>query len=271
VAKKALPKSAVPDLIAKLRTLYPNPKTELDHKNAFELLAATIMSAQTTDKRVNMVTPALFAKYPDAAALAKAEQADVEEIIRTTGFYRNKAKSIIGMAKALVERHEGEVPRTLAELVEIPGAARKTANVVLGAAFGLAFGVVVDTHVQRLSQLIGLTQHDDVKHIEQDLMKVIPQRDWVDFSHFLILHGRRVCVARAPQCDACPLNQLCVSAFEPAIGYVPAGEKRGKPLKKKVVVETKAMRAARAKSRKTAKAIAKLGKAVTARIKKPKH
>ncbi len=263
-----LPKSAIPELIAKLRALYPDPKTELDHKNPFELLAATIMSAQTTDKRVNMVTPVLFAKYPDPASLAKAEQTDVEEIIRTTGFYRNKAKSIIGMAKALVEHHNGEVPRTLAELVKIPGAARKTANVVLGAAYGLAEGVVVDTHVQRLSQLIGLTQHDDVKDIEQDLMKLIPRSEWVDFSHFLILHGRRVCIARKPMCDVCALNNLCVSAFDPTVGYTPAGEKQGKPLKKEVVVETKAIRAARAKDRAAAKAVAKLGKAVTARPKK---
>ncbi|HSI03256.1 MAG: endonuclease III [Myxococcota bacterium] len=249
MAKKQLPKTAIPELIAKLRTLYPDAKTELDHKNPFELLAATILSAQTTDKRVNMVTPVLFAKYPDAQALAKAEQLAVEDIVRTTGFYRNKAKSIIGMAKALVERHQGEVPRTLAELIKIPGAARKTANVVLGAAFGLAEGVVVDTHVQRLSQLIGLTRHDDVKDIEQDLMKLIPQADWVDFSHFLILHGRRVCIARAPQCDVCPLNDLCQSAFDPKVGYVPASAKAAKPSKKKVVVETKAIRAARAKAR----------------------
>ncbi len=247
---KLLQKSAIPELIAKLRALYPDAKTELDHKNPFELLAATIMSAQTTDVRVNMVTPVLFAKYPDAQALAKAEQTDVEEIIRTTGFYRNKAKSIIGMAKALVEHHDGEVPRTLAELIKIPGAARKTANVVLGAAYGLAEGVVVDTHVQRLSQLIGLTQHDDVKDIEQDLMKLIPHDDWVDFSHFLILHGRRVCFARRPQCDVCAINTLCKSAFNPKIGYVPTAEKPAKAPKKKVVVETKATRAARAKERK---------------------
>lgn len=254
MAKKMLPKSAIPELIAKLRALYPDPVTELDHKNPFELLAATIMSAQTTDKRVNMVTPVLFAKYPDAASLAKAEQTDVEEIIKTTGFYRNKAKSIIGMAKALVEKHNGEVPRTLAELIQIPGAARKTANVVLGAAYGLAEGVVVDTHVQRLSQLIGLTQHDDVKDIEQDLMKLIPHAEWVDFSHFLILHGRRVCIARKPMCDVCPVNTLCVSAFDPKVGYTPAGEKPAKPSKKKVVVETKAIRTARAKDRAVAKA-----------------
>lgn len=249
MAKKLLPKSDIPALIAKLRALYPDAKTELDHKNAFELLAATIMSAQTTDVRVNLVTPVLFAKYPDAQALARADQTDVENIIRTTGFYRNKAKSIIGMAKALVEKHGGEVPRTLAELITIPGAARKTANVVLGAAYGLAEGVVVDTHVQRLSQLIGLTKHDDVKDIEQDLMKLIPKDHWVDFSHYLILHGRRVCFARKPQCDACPINTLCQSAFDPAVGYVPPGEKPAKTSKKKVVVETKAMRAARAKGR----------------------
>jgi endonuclease-3 len=247
VAKKTLPKTAIPELIARLRALYPDAKTELDHTNPYQLLTATILSAQTTDKRVNMVTPVLFAKYPTPDALAKADQADVEEIVRTTGFYRSKAKSIIGMAKALVERHGGEVPRTLAELVKIPGAARKTANVVLGAAFGLAEGVVVDTHVQRLSQLIGLTHHNEVKDIEQDLMKLIPHTDWVDFSHFLILHGRRVCIARKPLCDTCSINTLCVSAFDPKIGYVKDG---APPPKKKVKVDTKATRAARAGLRK---------------------
>ncbi|MBC7792653.1 MAG: endonuclease III, partial [Clostridia bacterium] len=182
---------------------------------------------------------------------AEADPIDVEEIIRTTGFYRNKAKSIIGMAKALVEEHDGEVPRTLEQLIEIPGAARKTANVVLGTAFRIASGVVVDTHVQRLSQLIGLTDHDDVKHIEKDLMNVVPQSDWIDFSHMLILHGRRICVARRPLCEACVINTLCRSAFEPAVGYVPKDAIADKTTKKKkIVVETKATRAARALLRK---------------------
>lgn len=253
--KKLLSKSDVPKVVAGLRTLYPEATCELDHRNAFELLTATILSAQTTDKRVNMVTPNLFAKYPDAQALARAEQGDVEEIVRTTGFYRNKAKSIIGMAKALVARHGGEVPRTLEELIQIPGAARKTANVVLGTAFRIASGVVVDTHVQRLSQLIGLTDNDDVKHIERDLMDKVPQEDWIDFSHMLILHGRRVCVARKPQCDACVINTVCASAFDPAVGYVSADAPvDSSAKKKKVVVETKAIRAARALVKKTAPA-----------------
>ena len=245
--KKLLPKSEVPKVVAGLRQVYPEATCELDHRNAFELLTATILSAQTTDKRVNMVTPTLFAKYPDAASLAKAEQLDVEEIVRTTGFYRNKAKSIIGMAKALVERHGGQVPRTLEELIEIPGAARKTANVVLGTAFRIASGVVVDTHVQRLSQLIGLTDHDDVKQIERDLMAVVPKEDWIDFSHMLILHGRRVCIARKPLCDGCVINNVCMSAFDPTVGYVsPTATADTATKKKKVVVETKAIRAARA-------------------------
>lgn len=247
--KKLLPKSEIPKVVSALRALYPEATCELDHRNAFELLTATILSAQTTDKRVNMVTPNLFAKYPNAQALAKAEQLDVEEIVRTTGFYRNKAKSIIGMAQALVAKHGGEVPRTIEELVEIPGAARKTANVVLGTAFRIASGVVVDTHVQRLSQLIGLTDHDDVKHIERDLMDKLSQDDWIDTSHMLILHGRRVCIARRPMCDACTLNTVCVSAFDPAVGYVAkdaVADTSSPKKKKKVVVETKATRAARA-------------------------
>ena len=245
VAKKKLSKQKVGEVIDILRGVYPGATCELVHTNPFELLTAVILSAQTTDKRINMTTPALFAKYPTAEALAKADQADVEGLIKSSGFYRAKAKAIIGMARALVERHGGQVPRTLEELVELPGAARKTANVVLGTAFRIATGFVVDTHVQRLSQLIGFTDHNDVKHIERDMMTIVPQDDWVDFSHMLILHGRRVCIARKPMCDDCAINKLCVSAFDPTVGYAAKGA-IADPGKKKVVIETKQMRHERA-------------------------
>jgi endonuclease-3 len=195
----------VKEIIAGLRRLYPDVHCELDHRDAFELLCATIMSAQSTDKRVNMVSPELFRRWPDARALAAANPLEVEEVIHSTGFYRNKTKSLIGMAKALVEKHGGEVPRTMAEMLELPGVARKTANVVLGTAYGIASGVVVDTHVIRLSNLLGLTRHQDPVDIEEDLMEIVPKEEWIDFSHRLIWHGRRVCIARRPECDRCPL------------------------------------------------------------------
>jgi endonuclease-3 len=173
---------------------------------------ATILSAQCTDARVNMVTPILFAKYPDAFALARAKQADVEEIIKSTGFFRNKTKSLIGMAQALVAIHQGDVPRSMEELRVLPGVGRKTANVVLGNAFGINEGVTVDTHVTRLSLLLGLTKHDDPLKIEQDLMKLFPRKRWALLSHLLIFHGRQVCVARRPRCGDCVVAELCPSA-----------------------------------------------------------
>lgn len=202
----------IPALLDALERAYPNAVCALDHKNAYELLAATILSAQCTDKRVNMVTPALFARYPSPRQLAAARQEDVEELVRSTGFFRNKAKSLIGMAQGLVERHGGEVPKTLDELVKLPGVARKTANVVLGTAFGITSGVVVDTHVARISKLLGLTQHDDPVKIEQDLQRLLPREAWVPFSHRIIWHGREVCIARRPKCAECPLRALCPSA-----------------------------------------------------------
>jgi endonuclease-3 len=191
---------------------YPDARCELDFENPFQLLAATILSAQTTDVRVNMVTPVLFAKYPDAFALARAKQSEVEEIIKSTGFFRNKAKSLIGMAQALVAAHHGEVPRTMDELRVLPGVGRKTANVVLGNAFGINEGITVDTHVTRLSLLLGLTKHDDPIRIEQDLMKLFPQTSWALLSHLLIFHGRQVCIARRPRCGECVVADLCPSA-----------------------------------------------------------
>jgi endonuclease-3 len=196
----------------RLHGAYPDAKCALDHGNAFELIVATILSAQCTDVRVNMVTPVLFAKYPDAFALARAKQSEVEEIIKSTGFFRNKAKSLIGMAQALVAAHHGEVPRTMDELRVLPGVGRKTANVVLGNAFGINEGITVDTHVTRLSLLLGLTKHDDPIRIEQDLMKLFPQTSWALLSHLLIFHGRQVCIARRPRCGECVVADLCPSA-----------------------------------------------------------
>jgi endonuclease III len=196
----------------RLHAAYPDARCALDHRNAFELTVATILSAQCTDARVNMVTPTLFASYPDAFALARARPEEVEEIIKSTGFFRNKAKSLIGMAQALVASHNGEVPRTMDELRVLPGVGRKTANVVLGNAFGINEGITVDTHVTRLSLLLGLTKHDDPLKIEQDLMRLFPRESWALLSHLLIFHGRQVCVARRPRCGECVVADLCPSA-----------------------------------------------------------
>ena len=201
-----------PAILDRLKHAYPDARCALDHRNAFELLVATILSAQTTDVRVNLVTPKLFSRYPNAAALARARQADVEAIIKSTGFFRNKARSIIGMAQAVVADHRGKVPATMDELLTLPGVGRKTANVVLGNAFGLNEGVVVDTHVARLSKLLGLTRQTDPVKIEQALMKLFPRDDWALLSHLLIFHGRRVCIARRPKCGECVLADLCPSA-----------------------------------------------------------
>lgn len=196
-------------ILEKLAEAYPEAECALLHKNPFQLLIATILSAQCTDVRVNMVTPGLFNKYPDAAAFAHAHPADIEQEIRSTGFFRSKTKSIIGASRKIVEEFGGKVPKTMDELLRLPGVARKTANVVLGSAFGIAAGVVVDTHVRRLSRRLDLTKHDDPKKIEQDLMTTIPQDHWILFSHQLIWHGRRVCHARKPRCMDCNLESLC--------------------------------------------------------------
>jgi len=190
---------------------YPAATCALKHDNPFQLLISTILSAQSTDVRVNMVTPGLFKKYPTPAALAYANPRDIEEEIRSTGFYRNKTKSILGASKKIVEEFNGEVPRTMEQILELPGVARKTANVVLGTGFGIASGVVVDTHVQRLSQRLDLTKNTDPKKIETDLMKVIPEDRWILFSHQLIWHGRRICKARKPLCIECNLEKMCYS------------------------------------------------------------
>jgi endonuclease-3 len=199
-------------VLALLKREYPDAHCALNHHTPFQLLIATILSAQCTDARVNMVTPTLFARYPTPMSLAEAGQAEVEALIRSTGFFRNKAKNLIGMAGALVERHGGAVPRDMAALQMLPGVGRKTANVILGNAYGINEGVTVDTHVARLSGLLVLTEATTPEKIEQDLMVLIPKDDWTVVSHLLIWHGRRVCIARRPKCGECVIAGLCPSA-----------------------------------------------------------
>jgi endonuclease-3 len=205
------------EVFARLKRAHPDAHCELDHEGPLQLLMATILSAQCTDKRVNMVTPALFKRYPDAVSLASASQEELEDIIRSTGFFRNKAKSLIALGKALVERHAGEVPGTMEELVRLPGVGRKTANVVLGNAFKRNEGVVVDTHVGRLSVRLGLTKQTDAVKAERELMPLFPPDDWAMLAHVLIFHGRRVCDARAPKCAICTLNEICPSSMLNAV------------------------------------------------------
>ena len=197
----------------RLHAIHPDAHCELDHENAFQLLCATVLSAQTTDVNVNKATPKLFKLYPDARTLARAEPIDVEPLVATLGFFRQKAKSLVGLARALVERHGGEVPRALDDLVKLPGVGRKTANVVLGVMWNNPEGVVVDTHVQRLALRLKWTKQTDPVKIEQDLCKLLPRERWNMTSHILIFHGRRVCFARKPACDTCGINDTCPSAF----------------------------------------------------------
>ncbi|HKR56675.1 MAG TPA: endonuclease III [Gemmatimonadales bacterium] len=199
-------------IVGRLSREFPDAHCALDHHNAFELVAATILSAQCTDARVNLVTPVLFQAFPTPEALADADQSAVENIIKSTGFFRNKAKSLVGMARAVVERHGGQVPDTMDELVKLPGVGRKTANVVLGNAFGKNEGVVVDTHVQRISGLLKLTREKTPEKIELALMPLVPRPKWTVFSHLLILHGRKTCIARRPLCGECRISDLCPSA-----------------------------------------------------------
>lgn len=198
-------------ILAKLEEAYPAATCELTHDNAFQLLISTILSAQCTDVRVNQVTQELYKKYTKPEDFAYANPAELEKEIRPTGFFRNKTKSIMGASKGIIEKFGGQVPRTMDEILTLPGVARKTANVVLGTAYGIASGIVVDTHVQRLSNRLDLTRNEDPKKIEQDLMAVIPQDKWIIFSHQLIWHGRRVCAARKPNCAACNMETLCYS------------------------------------------------------------
>ena len=199
------------EILAILKRLYPNATCSLTYDSPVQLLVATILSAQCTDKRVNMVTPALFTRFPDAPSFATAEREELESLIRSTGFYRNKAKNIQGACRKIVLEFEGEVPQTMEELLTLPGVARKTANVVLAHAFGINAGVTVDTHVKRLSGRLGLTKHSDPIRIERDLMKLLPQVEWENFSISLIYHGREICKARKPNCENCQLAALCPS------------------------------------------------------------
>ena len=200
------------EIYDRLAEHYPDAKCALDHRTPYQLLVATILSAQCTDKRVNMVTPALFKRYRTPAAMADANPEELEAMIKSTGFYRNKTKSLLGMSRGLVEQHPGRVPDQLDALVKLPGVGRKTANVVLGNAFDLNEGVVVDTHVARLSQRLGFTRQTDPVKIEQDLIRLFPSERWTMLAHLLIEHGRRICVARKPKCEACFLNDVCPSS-----------------------------------------------------------
>jgi endonuclease-3 len=202
------------EIAVRLKRMYPKAKCSLDFTNPFELLIATMLSAQSTDVRVNIVTKSLFRKYPDAATMAKAAQPEMERDVKQTGFFRNKAKAVIAASKAIVEKHGGEVPASMEELTALPGVGRKTANVVLSNAFKKPVGVVVDTHVTRLAARLGLTSNTDAVKIEEDLMKLLPQKEWTAFSHRLIAHGRAVCIARKPKCAECALNDVCPSAEE---------------------------------------------------------
>jgi endonuclease-3 len=208
-ARPAATPEGVNAILRRLEARFPDARCSLDFESPLQLLVATILSAQCTDERVNMVTPILFARYRTAQDFADADPDALEAIIRPTGFYRNKTRSLIGMGRVLAERHGGEVPRTMAALTQVPGAGRKTANVVLGNAFGVEEGIVVDTHVSRISQRLGLTRHTDPVRIERDLMALVPRGRWTLFPHLMIHHGRAICQARKPQCERCPLNDLC--------------------------------------------------------------
>lgn len=205
-----------PELLERLGALYPHATCSLDWRTPYELLVATMLSAQCTDARVNLVTPALFERFPDAAAAAAVEPAAVEPYVQSTGFFRNKAKAIVGASRLLMERHGGEVPRTMEELLVLPGVARKTASVVLAWCFGINAGVTVDTHVSRLAQRLKLSRHSEPRRIEPDLMKLVPQAHWQDLSIRLIFHGRAVCTARSPRCGSCPIADLCPMGGKPA-------------------------------------------------------
>ena len=209
MARPRIDKARAAALLGGLGTLYPDATCELDHRSPYQLLVATILSAQCTDARVNQVTPEVFRRWPTPRALAEAGQSEVEKVIKSTGFFRNKAKSLRGMARVLVEQFGEKVPRTMEDMLELPGVARKTANVVLGSAFGIADGVVVDTHVRRLSYRLGLSLQDDPVKVEKDLVRRLPREEWIFIAHALILHGRAICVARKPRCSECPLLRWC--------------------------------------------------------------
>ncbi|MEE9187486.1 MAG: endonuclease III [Bacteroidota bacterium] len=224
-------KSQAKKIITRLRKRFPDPKVELNFDNPLELLVATILSAQCTDARVNLVTRDLFRKYRTASDYARASTAEFEEEIRPTGFFRSKAKSIINCCKSIIDEHEGRIPDRMEELVQLPGIGRKTANVILGQAFNTASGIVVDTHVQRVSQRLGLTKHSDPEKIEQELLTLVPRKDWIDFGTMMVLHGRYVCLARKPKCPDCLVVGICPSAeiFMREISLHPPQQRGSKP------------------------------------------
>lgn len=221
-------------LIARLRDAHPDATCALRHEDPFQLLVATILSAQCTDERVNKVTPVLFSRFPNAESMRNADPKELEEIIRSTGFYHNKTKSIRGSAERIVAAYQGRVPSRMDDLLTLPGVARKTANVVLGVGYRVADGIVVDTHVDRVSHRLGLTRAETPVQVEQDLMKVVPRSEWIDFAHLLIFHGRRVCTARSPRCGICSVQDLCPSAPLFLSGKAPAREaaRRARPTRK---------------------------------------
>jgi endonuclease-3 len=219
-ARKAPLRADAAAIWKRLHRALPHPRCELDHANAWQLVVATILSAQSTDARVNLVTPGLFGRYPTPAALGAADLGEVETLVRSTGFFRNKAKAIVGASRMIAERFDGQVPRTIDAAMELPGVARKTANLVLGTAYGIASGVIVDTHAGRVARRLGLTEHEDPEKVERDLCAQFPSRNWVALGHSLVLHGRYVCTARDPACSHCPLQELCPAAAAPAEGSV---------------------------------------------------
>jgi endonuclease III len=208
-ASRRDPRTLAPQVVVRLAADYPDVTCALENESAFELLIATILSAQCTDERVNMVTPELFRRWPTPADMAAAPIPALEKVIHSTGFYRNKAKNIKACSRELTEKYDGEIPRDIERMIELPGVGRKTANVVLGTCYGLATGVVVDTHVTRISRRLGLTKHTDATKIEKDLMQLVPQNEWVNFAHRMIHHGRRICMARKPKCDDCSMRTFC--------------------------------------------------------------
>jgi len=255
-------------LIDRLREAYPDAACALDHQSPFQLLVATILSAQCTDARVNMVTPGLFARYPDAAAMSLASQGDLEEIIRSTGFYRNKAKAIRAASERIEETYGGLVPRSMEELLTLAGVARKTASVVLGVAYGLSEGVVVDTHVMRIARRLGLSRGKSPEEVERDLMRLLPHDAWIHFAHLLIFHGRRTCIARKPHCVDCPVIDLCPSGPYFLGGQSPPWERKGRRPKKSVRKPAPKRRAKAAALRKKRRAATPKGKAATPKKRK---
>lgn len=212
-------------LIARLKAAYPDAACALRHQDPFQLLIATILSAQCTDERVNKVTPALFERFPDAVSMKAADVLEVEDLIRTTGFYHNKTKSLLGASRRIAETYRGAVPATMEDLLTLPGVARKTANVVLGVGYGISEGIVVDTHVDRVSRRLGLSRGGTAVQVEQELMKLVPREEWILYSHLIIFHGRRVCIARKPRCALCPVQDLCPSAAFFLSGKLPPFER----------------------------------------------